>query len=93
MKWKSVELGGLCEITSSKRIFLSDYVESGIPFYRGKEIIQKFHSETISEPYFITIEKFNEVSEKFGKPEAGDILLTAVGTLGFSYLIKDDNAS
>jgi len=30
-----------CEITSSKRIFASEYVNDGIPFYRSKEIIEK----------------------------------------------------
>ena len=27
-----------CEITSSKRIFANEYLSSGVPFYRGKEI-------------------------------------------------------
>jgi len=40
-EWKKYNLGDLAEITSSKRIYLSDYVEVGIPFYRSKEIIQK----------------------------------------------------
>jgi len=32
----------LCEITSSKRIFAADYKSDGVPFYRGKEISEKF---------------------------------------------------
>ena len=36
--WEVKTLGELSEMTSSKRIFESDYVTAGIPFYRGKEI-------------------------------------------------------
>jgi len=35
------KVGAACDITSSKRIFRSDYVNEGVPFYRGKEIIEK----------------------------------------------------
>ena len=38
--WEMVELGEMCEITSSKRIYQSDYVTEGVPFYRSKEIIE-----------------------------------------------------
>jgi type I restriction enzyme S subunit len=34
------KLGDLCIINSSKRVYLSDYVKKGIPFYRSKEIIE-----------------------------------------------------
>ena len=47
MKWKMGKLGEYCEITSSKRIFYSDYVSSGVPFYRSKEIIQKHMQGTL----------------------------------------------
>ena len=40
MKWEKVRLGDCCEITSSKRIFFSEYVDLGIPFFRSKEIIE-----------------------------------------------------
>ena len=49
-EWQKVNLGDCCEITSSKRIFFSEYVESGIPFYRSKEIIEKGKGEEISHP-------------------------------------------
>ncbi len=40
-EWKDYKLGGLADITSSKRIFYSDYVSEGIPFFRSKEIIER----------------------------------------------------
>src|SRR6185295_611116 len=38
--WEEKSLGNLVIITSAKRIFYSEYVSQGIPFYRGKEIIE-----------------------------------------------------
>lgn len=88
-EWKECKLGDVAEITSSKRIFYSDYVESGIPFWRSKEVIEQFNKKSISTDLFITIEKYEEIRSKFGVPQANDILLTSVGTLGIPYLVKN----
>ena len=89
--WRKVALQNISTVQSSKRVFLSDYVENGIPFYRGKEITQKSRFEEISEPLFISQEKFNELEEKSGSPKKDDILITGVGTIGNCYLIKDSD--
>ena len=34
-EWKEYRLGDLCTISSSKRIFAKEYVNEGIPFYKG----------------------------------------------------------
>ena len=79
----------LCEITSSKRIFAADYVSEGVPFYRGKEITEKFKGNVdVSTELFISEEKFTEIERKFGAPRRGDLLLTSVGTLGSPYVVK-----
>lgn len=90
--WHTLKLKEICEITSSKRIYLSDYQTEGIPFYRGKEIIerQKGYSEVTTE-LFISIEKFDEIRGKFGVPKVGDLLLTSVGTLGVPYVVKQND--
>ncbi|WP_186370196.1 restriction endonuclease subunit S [Mixta calida] len=86
------QLENLAEITSSKRIFYSDYVDAGVPFYRSKEIIEIHNNKSVSNELFISKEKFLEISNKFGAPVEGDILLTSVGTLGIPYLVrKGDN--
>ena len=90
-EWKKVNLGDCCEITSSKRIFFSEYVESGIPFYRSKEIIEKGKGEEISHPLYISKAKYDEIKGKYGVPQKGDLLLTAVGTLGIPFVVKDDS--
>jgi type I restriction enzyme S subunit len=79
----------LCEITSSKRIFAADYVSEGVPFYRGREITEKYKGNLdVSTELFITEEKFGEIERKFGAPKTGDLLLTSVGTLGSVYVVK-----
>ena len=90
-EWRKVRLGDCCEITSSKRIFYNEYVESGVPFYRSKEIIEKAKGDTISTPLYISLVRFEEIKESFGVPQKRDLLLTAVGSLGIPYLIKDSN--
>lgn len=81
-------LGELMEITSSKRIFMSDYNEDGVPFYRSKEIIERAAGKSISTDLYITRDKYEEIKRKFSAPIEGDILLTSVGTLGISYQVQ-----
>jgi type I restriction enzyme S subunit len=90
MMWPTAKAELLCEITSSKRIFATDYVSEGVPFFRGKEISEKFNrNQTLSTELFISRNKFEEIASKFGAPSTGDLLLTSVGTLGNPYLVKD----
>ena len=87
--WPLKRMDELCEITSSKRIFASDYVSQGVPFYRGREITEKYKGNLdVTTELFITEEKFSEIERKFGAPEPGDLLLTSVGTLGSVYVVK-----
>ena len=88
-EFRKARMSDLCEITSSKRIFAADYVSEGVPFYRGKEITEKYKgSLDVSTELFITEEKFCEIERKFGAPRKGDLLLTSVGTLGSPYVVK-----
>lgn len=88
MKWGKVKVGDCCEVTSSKRIFFSEYVDSGVPFYRSKEIIESSNGQAISEPLFISQEKYDEIKNHFGVPQSGDMLLTSVGTIGVPYIVR-----
>lgn len=88
--WVETTLGEVADIGSSKRIFFSDYVSAGIPFYRSKEIIEKQKGNNISLDLFITEKKFNEIDKQFGSPKKDDLLLTSVGTLGVPYLVKEN---
>ena len=89
--FQKVKIRDCCEITSSKRIFADEYLSSGVPFYRGKEISEKQKSSAaVSELIYISREKFEEIKVKYGVPQKGDLLLTSVGTIGNPYLVKED---
>ena len=84
------KLGDYCTVTSSKRIFADQYVDSGVPFYRSREIIEKNNNSELSEPLFISKEVYDNIKAKFGVPKKGDLLLTSVGTIGIPYIVKDE---
>lgn len=84
--WEWVRLGDVCEIKSSKRVFESDYVESGVPFYRSKEIGDLSRGEEIKTSLFIKKIHFDDLKEKYGVPQAGDVLITSVGTIGNTWI-------
>lgn len=89
--WQRVKLGEVAEILSSKRIFYSEYVKFGIPFYRSKEIIDKALKKPLNECLYISYDRFNEIKEKYGVPINGDILISAVGERsGIAYLVNND---
>jgi type I restriction enzyme S subunit len=84
-------LNDIAEITSSKRIFYSDYVDSGIPFYRSREIINLDNGEDLKELIFISQEKYQDIKNKFGAPSKNDILITSVGTIRNTYLVREED--
>ena len=85
-----LELGKISKVTSSKRIMRSEYVENGVPFYRSKEIIEKAKGIKHDSIFYISQERFDEIEKKFGAPHIGDILITAVGTIGVVYLVDEE---
>lgn len=89
-KWKVETLGNVAEIGSSKRIFAYEYVSEGIPFYRSKEIIELSKKLKPSVELFISEERYKEIKGKNGVPEVGDILMTAVGTIGKFWEVDTD---
>jgi type I restriction enzyme, S subunit len=86
--WEEKELGKLGTLTSSKRIFKKEYSTAGVPFYRSKEIKELSHGREISLELYIPNKRYEEIKQKFGVPTEGDILLTAVGTIGEMYIVQ-----
>ncbi|EII3284811.1 restriction endonuclease subunit S [Vibrio parahaemolyticus] len=89
MSWEKKPLEQLGVITSSKRIYKKEYVKSGIPFFRTKEVKELANGKEIATELFISRERYLEILDKFGVPEEGDILLTAIGTIGEVYVVNN----
>ena len=85
--WEVMSLGDICEITSSKRVFANEYVDMGVPFYRSKEVIEKSKQLPISVELYISESHYDKIKSSFGVPQSGDILVTAVGTIGKIWVV------
>lgn len=88
--WPIATLGEVSEVTSSKRILAEEYVPSGTPFYRTKEIVELSKGKDISLELFISQERFESIKARFGAPVKGELLISAVGTIGVSWVVADD---
>ena len=87
--WAWCRLGEICEVSSAKRVLQQDWKTSGIPFYRAREIAQLSNNEIVKDDLFITPELYNELKQKYGVPISGDLMVSAVGTIGKVYIVKD----
>ena len=90
-KYPKVPLGSLAEVGSSKRIFEKEYVSEGVPFYRTKEIVELSKGNRITTELFITRERYDEISREYGVPQTGDLLISAVGTIGVIWIVDGKN--
>ena len=85
--WKWVRWGEVINIVSARRVHQSDWKTEGIPFYRAREIAKLAENGYVENELFISQELFDEFS-KSGVPQPGDLMVTAVGTLGKTYIVK-----
>jgi len=88
--WKWVHWGEVINIVSARRVHQSDWKSEGIPFYRAREIAKLAENGYVENELFISQELFDEFS-KSGVPQPGDLMVTAVGTLGKTYIVKEDD--
>lgn len=89
--WETKCLDELGTITSSKRIYKSEYVKDGVPFYRTKEIKELSNGKSITLELFISRERYNEIKKSFGVPQINDLLMSAVGTIGEIMVIENND--
>ncbi|MEZ9368454.1 restriction endonuclease subunit S [Shewanella sp. 10N.286.51.B2] len=76
--WEVKKLVQLCGVGSSKRVFVDDFVDSGIPFYRGTEVGKLGEGKSIEPSLFISPQHYSELKEHGGVPKVGDLLLPSI---------------
>lgn len=86
--WKWCHCQDLFFAHSAMRIHQSDWKSTGIPFFRGRELVRLSKTGDPKAEVFITEEFYNSLKEKGGVPKKDDILISAVGTLGKVYVVK-----
>lgn len=88
--WKWVHWGDIVNVVSARRVHQSDWRSEGVPFYRAREIAKLAETGYVDNELFISKELFDEFS-KSGVPQPGDLMVTAVGTLGKTYVVRDND--
>jgi len=86
--WEWCRLKTILNVYSARRVHEKDWRSSGIPFYRAREIGKLADTGTVNNDLFIDKSLYDEFSES-GVPLAGDLMVTAVGTLGKTYIVKE----
>ncbi|MBU0569331.1 restriction endonuclease subunit S [Patescibacteria group bacterium] len=89
--WDVKTLGELFEITSSKRVFQSEWKSEGVPFYRARELAVLSEKGYVKNELFISREMYKSYKNIYGAPKAGDMLVTGVGTLGKVYVAPENH--
>jgi len=86
--WCMTHIEDLFEAVSAKRVLKNNWKSNGIPFYRAREIVQLNKEGSADKDIFISEELYQEIKEKYGVPCVGDIMVSAVGSIGYTYIVK-----
>ena len=76
--WDTIALGEISEVGSSKRVFVEELQDSGIPFFRGTEIGAFAEGNIVQPELFITKSHYEELINATGKPICGDLLMPSI---------------
>ena len=86
--WCMTNIKSLFEAVSAKRVLKSEWKNKGIPFYRAREIVQLSKEGIADKDLFVSEEHYSELKEKYGVPSCDDIMISAVGSIGYTYIVK-----
>ena len=90
-KYEKVKLSSIAEVKSSHRVFTKEFVEKGIPFYRGTEIGMLSNGEKINKSYYISVEHYQKICDENTKPKKGDLLLPSICDKGQVWMVDTEN--
>lgn len=84
------KLSEIANVGSSHRVFTSEFVKEGIPFYRGTEISQLSNGIVPKDCYYISKEHYNKLCNDNTKPKVGDLLLPSICDKGQIWLVDTE---
>lgn len=88
--WKTRCLEEIAEVGSSRRVFVEELQETGIPFYRGTEIGALAEGKKITPELFITEKQYAKLCRATGKPQTGDLLMPSICPDGRIWMVNTD---
>lgn len=92
--WEVKKLGEICEVTSAKRVFIDEVVESGVPFIRGTELTalsKLVPGEKMDYTLFITYEHYERLKAITGVPKIGDLLIPSINADGIVWMVDTED--
>lgn len=88
--YETRKLGEVAEVKSSHRVFTTEFVEKGVPFYRGTEIGELSNGIKPENPYRITLEHYYRLACDETKPQIGDLLMPSICNKGQIWMVDTD---
>ena len=89
--WTWCRLKDLFNVCSAKRVLQSDWRKEGVPFYRAREIVKLSNNGFVDNDLFISPEHYETLKKSYGIPQAGDLMVTGVGTIGKVYIVREND--
>ena len=90
-KFETKKLGEVSDVGSSHRVFTTEFVEEGVPFYRGTEIGELANGIKPEKPYRITKEHYDRLASDETKPKIGDLLMPSICNKGQVWMVDTED--
>ena len=88
--FKTCKLGEVADVKSSHRVFTTEFVAEGVPFYRGTEIGVLASGQQPEDPYRISMDHYLKMASDDSKPMRGDLLLPSICNKGQVWMVDTD---
>lgn len=88
--WAWARLETILNTGSARRVHAKDWRQAGIPFYRAREIGKLADDGFVDNELYIDLSLYEDFSSS-GVPLLNDLMITAVGTLGKVYIVKESD--
>lgn len=88
--WAWARLETILNTGSARRVHAKDWRQVGIPFYRAREIGKLADEGFVDNELYIDLSLYEDFSSS-GVPLPNDLMITAVGTLGKVYIVKESD--
>lgn len=89
-KHDKIKLDKIAKVGSSHRVFTTEFVEEGVPFYRGTEITMLANGINPQDCFYISKEHYDRISSDETKPKMNDLLMPSICDKGQIWLVDTD---
>lgn len=90
-KWDLKLLKNISDVGSSKRVFVGELLNEGVPFYRGTEIGQLAEGLEVTPSLFISELHYQQLKVHTGVPKIGDLLMPSICPDGRIFRVSNNS--